>query len=44
MLSGKLSVDSMCEGVVWRKCSKKDGDKEFERNFKRSNILGKIGD
>jgi len=43
MLFGKLFVDSLSEGVVWRKCKKKDGDKEFERNFKRSNILGKIG-
>ncbi len=28
---------------MWRKCKKKDGDKELERGFKRSNILGKIG-
>jgi hypothetical protein len=33
----------LCEGVVWRKCKKKDGDKEFKREFKRSNVLGKIG-
>jgi hypothetical protein len=32
----------MCEGVVWRKCKKKDGDKELEREFKKSNVLGKI--
>ncbi len=24
-------------------CKKKDGDKELERGFKRSNVLGKIG-
>jgi hypothetical protein len=28
---------------VWRKCKKKDGDKELETRFKKSNILGKIG-
>jgi hypothetical protein len=28
---------------VWKKCKKKDGDKELERGFKRSNVLGKIG-
>jgi hypothetical protein len=27
MLVGNLYVDSLCEGVVWRKCKKKDGDK-----------------
>ncbi len=43
MLVHKLLVDSLCGSIVWRKCKKKDGDKELERGFKRSNILGKIG-
>ncbi len=42
MLADKLYVDFLCEGIVWRKCKKKDGD-ELERGFKRSNVLGKIG-
>jgi hypothetical protein len=41
VLVDNLSVDSLCGGIVWRKY-KKDGDKELERGFKRSNILGKI--
>jgi len=43
VLADKLFVDSLCEGVVWKKCKKKDGDKELERGFKGSNVLGKIG-
>ncbi len=41
----KLSTNSLCGNVVWRKCKKKDGDgdKELERGFKGSNILGKGG-
>jgi hypothetical protein len=37
----KLSADSLSGGVVWRKCKKKDGEKELERGFKGSNVRGK---
>ncbi len=41
MLVDKFFADSQCGGVVWRKCKKKDGEKELERGFKGSNVLGK---
>ncbi len=37
----KRSADSLFGGVVWRKCKKKDGEKELERGFKGSNVRGK---
>jgi hypothetical protein len=40
VLVHKLLADSLCGTVVWRKCKKKDGDKELERGFKRNNVLG----
>ncbi len=41
MLVHNFFVDSLCGGVGWRKCKKKDGDKELEREFKGNNVLGK---
>jgi hypothetical protein len=35
-------MNSLCGNVVRRKC-KKDGDKELERGFIGSNVLGKGG-
>lgn len=40
LLADKLFVDSMCGGIVWRKCKKKDGQKKLKGGFKVSNILG----
>jgi hypothetical protein len=41
VLVHKLLVDFLCGSVVWRKCKKKEGDKELEIGFKGSNVLGK---
>jgi hypothetical protein len=41
VLVHKVLADFLCGSVVWRKCKKKDGDKELERAFKGSNVLGK---
>jgi len=43
VLVDKLSTNSLCGNIVWRKCKKKDGDKELERGFKGINVLGKGG-
>ncbi len=34
----KFSTDSLCGGIVWKKC-KKDGPRELEGAFKASNVL-----
>jgi len=41
VLVHKLFASFLCGGVVSRKCKKKDGDKELEKGFKGSNVLGK---
>jgi hypothetical protein len=38
VLGEKFSRDSLCGGIVWRKC-KKDGPRELEGGFKTSNAL-----
>ncbi len=43
LANDKLFTDSPSKSVVWKKCKKKDGDKELERGFKGSNVLGKGG-
>jgi len=38
VLAEKFSTDSLCGGIVRRKC-KKDGPRELEGGFKASNAL-----